>query len=62
MTPGGRPSSDAKPPIMGGPPGPMLGGPGLGPIFCMSGDIIPGGAGKRVGGAPGAPWGPDAAV
>lgn len=28
----------------------------------MSGDIIPGGAGKDGGGAPGAPWGPDGEV
>lgn len=28
----------------------------------MSGDIIPGGAGKDGGAAPGAPWGPDGAV
>lgn len=27
-------------------------------MFCMSGGIMPGGAGNRVGGAPGAPWGP----
>ena len=37
---------------MGGPPGGMLGG---GP-WVMSGDIMPGGPGKRTGASPGAPW------
>ena len=31
-------------------------------MFCMSGDIMPGGAGKQIGLVPGGPGGPGAVV